>query len=56
MKKEYIKPEISEEDVMLELMLIGGSDDYSEGMGSNETPGGDDDFNSSARDAWGSLW
>ena len=56
MKKEYIKPEMVMEIVILESMFATSSD-YSEGMGSNETPGGPNDFNANdRRGTWGSLW
>lgn len=54
MKKEYIKPEIVTEIIILESMLANSP---SEGMGSNETPGGDNDFNAKGRrGVWGDLW
>ena len=45
------------EIVILESMFATSSD-YSEGMGSNETPGGQDDFNANERHSgsWGNLW
>ena len=53
MKKEYIKPEFVEVCVVAESMLALST----ENMGSNETPGTDDDFNSGVhRGEWGSLW
>ena len=53
MKKEYIKPEIVMEIFATDSMLALST----ENMGSNETPGGQDDFNASAnRGEWGSLW
>ena len=53
MKKEYIKPELGIEDIQFESMLALSN----EGMGSNETPGTDDDFNTNhRRDSWGDLW
>ena len=53
MKKEYIKPEIVMEIFATDLMLALST----ENMGSNETPGTDDDFNSGVhRGEWGSLW
>ena len=56
MKKEYIKPEIAMEYFVTETMLAT-SNNNSEGMDSNETPGGDDDFNANAhRGEWGTLW
>ena len=55
MKKEYIKPNVVAENVVVESMLA--LSDNRENMGSNETPGGPDDFNASAiRGEWGSLW
>ena len=55
MKKEYIKPEVVMEVVVTEALLIVS--DNRENMGSNETPGGPDDFNAGAgRGEWGSLW
>ena len=54
-KKEYIKPAIVVEEVLLESMLA--TSNSSEGMGSNETPGTDDDFNAPGRrGSWGNLW
>ena len=54
MKKEYIKPEMVMEIVILESMFATS---YSEGMGSNETPGGPNDYNANdRRGTWGSLW
>jgi hypothetical protein len=53
MKKEYIKPEIVMEIFATDSMLALST----ENMGSNETPGTDDDFNSGVhRGEWGSLW
>ena len=54
MKKEYIKPESVMEIFLLESMLASSS----EGMGSDERPGGDDDFNANGRrgGGWGNLW
>jgi hypothetical protein len=55
MKKEYIKPDAVVEYVVAESMLA--LSDNRENMGSNETPGGPDDFNAGAgRGEWGSLW
>ena len=55
MKKEYIKPEFVAVCVVAESMLA--LSDNRENMGSNETPGTDDDFNAGAnRGEWGSLW
>lgn len=55
MKKVYIKPEIVAECVVAESMLV--MSDNRENMGSNETPGGPDDFNAGAhRGTWGNLW
>ena len=55
MKKEYIKPDVVAECVVAESMLA--LSDNRENMGSNETPGGPDDFNAGAsRGEWGSLW
>jgi hypothetical protein len=53
MKKEYIKPEIVMEVFATDSMLALST----ENMGSNETPGTDDDFNSGVhRGEWGNLW
>lgn len=53
MKKEYIKPEIIIENILLESMLAT-SNEY---MGSVETPGTDDDFNANdRRGTWGDFW
>lgn len=53
MKKEYIKPEIVMEIFATDSMLALST----ENMGSNETPGTDDDFNSGVhRGEWGCLW
>lgn len=55
MKKEYINPEVAAVCVTAESMLA--TSDNRENMGSNETPGGDDAFNSGAnRGEWGNLW
>lgn len=56
MKKEYIKPEIITVNILPESMLALSNP--SEGMGSNETPGGQDDFNANERHSgsWGNLW
>ena len=55
MKKEYIKPKVVAECVVVESMLA--LSDNRENMGSNETPGGPDAFNAGAcRGEWGSLW
>ena len=58
MKKEYIKPEIVEVALSLESMLATSFTIPSEGMGGNETPGTDDDFNTSKRDEgdWDTSW
>ena len=54
MKKDYFKPESVAVCVAAELML---STSDIENMGSNETPGGPDDFNAGAsRGEWGNLW
>lgn len=54
MKKEYIKPESTAVCVTTESMLTISD---SEGMDSNETPGGDDAFNvHTRRGEWGNLW
>ena len=55
MKKEYIKPEVVMEVVVTEALLIVS--DNRENMGSNERPGGPDEFNAGAhRGNWGNLW
>ncbi len=55
MKKKYIKPKVLAECVAVESMLA--ISDYKENMGSNETPGGPNDFNAGAnRSEWGNLW
>ena len=55
MKKEYIKPEVVMEVVVTETLLLMSNN--IENMGSNETPGGPDDFNAGApRGNWGNLW
>ena len=56
MKKEYIKPEIITVNILPESMLALSNP--SEGMGSNETPGGQDAFNANERHSgsWGNLW
>ena len=55
MKKEYIKPEMVMEIVMLESMLA--SSPNTENMGTVETPGDQNDFNANdRRGTWGSLW
>ena len=54
MKKEYIKPKSAAVCVGSESIVATSG---SEGMGSNETPGGDDAFNTPLRRGkWGSLW
>lgn len=56
MKKKYIKPWATMEYFVTETMLAT-SNNNSEGMGGNETPGGDDDFNAAQnRGEWGTLW
>ena len=56
MKKEYIRPTAVMEIVTTESMLATSNPNV-EGMGGNETPGGQDDFNSNRhRGEWGSLW
>lgn len=54
MKKEYLKPEIMMEIVMLESMLALSPDS----MDNNEEPGGPDKFNAADRREgnWGSFW
>jgi hypothetical protein len=53
MKKEYIKPEMTMEFFVTDSMLALSV----ENMGTNEKPGGPDDFNAGAnRGEWGSLW
>ena len=53
MKKAYIKPKIMIEDI-IPLSMLATSNEY---MGSNETPGTDDDFNAPGRrGSWGNLW
>lgn len=53
MKKAYIKPKIMIEDIIPLSMLAVSI----ENMGSNETPGTDDDFNAPGRRGnWGNLW
>ena len=56
MKTEYIKPELSTVNIWPESMLALSNP--SEGMGSNETPGGQDAFNANERHSgsWGNLW
>jgi hypothetical protein len=55
MKKEYMKPESAVVYVVPESMLA--TSDNRENMGSNETPGGDDAFNSNShRKGWGNIW
>ena len=55
MKKEYIKPEFVAVCVVAESMLA--LSDNRENMGSNENPGGPDDFNAgTGHREWGSLW
>ena len=55
MKKEYMKPESAIVYVVAESMLA--MSDNKENMGSNETPGGDDAFNSNFhRKGWGNIW
>ena len=55
MKKEYMKPEFVAVCVVAESMLA--MSDNRENMGSSETPGGDDAFNSNShREGWGNIW
>lgn len=56
MKKEYIKPEITMEIVMLES--ICAVSDNRESMDNNEIPGDQDAFNANDRrgGSWGNLW
>ena len=55
MKKKYMKPESAIVYVVAESMLA--MSDNKENMGSNETPGGDDAFNSNShRKGWGNIW
>ena len=58
MKKEYIRPEIVEVSLSPESMLATSFTIPSEGMGGNETPGTDDDFNTNKRDEgdWDTSW
>ena len=52
-KKEYIKPEATVEDIQLQSMLALSN----VGMGSNERPGTDNDFNANdRRGVWGDIW
>ena len=55
MKKVYIKPEITMAFFVPDTMLVMSNN--RENMGSNETAGGENDFNSGARRGeWGNLW
>ena len=56
MKKEYIKPNVVAVCVVTESMLA--LSDNRENMGTNETPGGPNDFNANERHSgsWGNLW
>ena len=58
MKKEYIKPEIVEVTLSLESVLATSFTIPSEGMDGNDTPGTDDDFNTSKRNEneWDTYW
>lgn len=52
MKKEYIRPEMVTETVLLESAMLSSSS-----MGSNEKPGGPNDFNANdRRGTWGDFW
>ena len=52
MKKKYMKPEIAIEVITTGLIMLQISN-----MGSNETPGGQDELNSGKhRGEWGNLW
>ena len=55
MKKEYIKPEMVVEEIVLETMLL--SDSFIQGEGGE---GGDGDFGApgrrEGRGTWGNLW
>lgn len=52
MKKVYIKPKCTIEEVSLEPILLSTSS-----MGGNEKPGGPDEFNANdRRGTWGNLW
>ena len=53
MKKEYINPNVAALYVVVESMLA--LSDNRENMGSNETPGGQDDFNAGAIVASGAV-
>ena len=56
MKKEYLKPKSAAVCVVSESIAIVATSG-SEGMGSNETPGGDDAFNTGTRRGeWVNLW
>ena len=53
MKKIYIKPECVVEELSPETMLAASRVE----IGSNETPGTQDDFNANKRRGkWGNLW
>ena len=55
MKKEYIKPNVVAVCVVTESMLA--LSDNRENMGTNETPGGPNDFNANdRRGTWGDFW
>lgn len=52
MKKVYIKPKCTIEEVSLEPILLSTSS-----MGGNEKPGGPNEFNANdRRGTWGNLW
>lgn len=53
MKKEYINPNVAALYVVVESMLA--LSDNRENMGSNETPGGQDDFNAGANVVSGAV-
>ncbi|MBP5322930.1 MAG: hypothetical protein J6Y84_03950 [Bacteroidaceae bacterium] len=49
MKKEYIKPEMLDEILLTESLMLGGSD-------TPATDNPDDDLSNGRRGRWGNLW
>ena len=59
MKKEYIKPEIVVEEILLEGMLLaisGDTDIRGDGSGGGESEGGLEPWSNKRRGTWGNLW
>ncbi len=52
MKKEYIKPEIAVEEILVETMIATSPGDTEVGVGGDDLPVGTND----RRGGWGNLW